>query len=311
MSSKIFKKVKKQNGERFAKVIRDYHNGIFEIPDILSVVKHAGRGAEDAENILSYLLSLMQQDDDVNKVSGDPYALLDEAGYHAYLADTREKQDSIRQYFSPGEELCTFGTDRYKSYYIINAVRKDVDSIIRKDFKGVEERDDRYGTSVMSIQVAKKGGFISIKNRYNHVVPGCDNTLNSNPDNIINGLSRAIQETFRVSFKSSNSLPNTHILVDNQVFRVRMEVNGIYYGDTAYVKDGTLFEVDSRQQEYLFDIYIYNDRTKTFRLVDNSVRDCFPEDMNRYYAGKKSLYVKDYCIWDVDENGEHFIMLGT
>ena len=72
---------------------------------------------------------------------------------------------------------------------------KDVDKIKRGK---PPQRDDEYGTSVISIQVFKEGGFISIKNRYNHTVQNCDNTLNSNPDNIILGLSDAIKHHFHV-----------------------------------------------------------------------------------------------------------------
>ena len=42
----VFERIKKQNGERFAKAIRAYDNGIFDIPDIVDIVKYAGREAE-------------------------------------------------------------------------------------------------------------------------------------------------------------------------------------------------------------------------------------------------------------------------
>ena len=74
-----------------------------------------------------------------------------------------EKQNAIKKYYAPGEEICTFrDPERFKRYYIINAVRKDVDKIKRGN---PPQRDDEYGTSVISIQVLKTGGFISIKNR--------------------------------------------------------------------------------------------------------------------------------------------------
>ncbi len=63
-----------------------------------------------------------------------PIRLLDKAGYDAYIADTLEKQNAIQKYYATGEGLCTFrDPDRFKKYYIINAVRKDVDKIKRGD----------------------------------------------------------------------------------------------------------------------------------------------------------------------------------
>ena len=38
--------IKKQNGEHFAKAIRAYDNGIFDVPDLDKIVKYAGRKAE-------------------------------------------------------------------------------------------------------------------------------------------------------------------------------------------------------------------------------------------------------------------------
>ena len=51
----VFERIKKQNGERFAKAIRSYDNGIFDIPGIVDIVKYAGR---EAEPIMNYLESL-------------------------------------------------------------------------------------------------------------------------------------------------------------------------------------------------------------------------------------------------------------
>jgi hypothetical protein len=298
----MFKKIKKQNGERFAKVLRGFHNGIFEIPDILQIVRHAGNTPEDAEQICSYLMSLLLTDDDEPDEVEDPFALLDQAGYEAYYADTKEKQDAIKKYFQSGEKLCTFGTNRFKNYYIINAIRKDVDNIRREDFRGKEKRDDEYGTSVMSIQVAKRGGFISIKNRYNHSVPNCDNTLKSNPDNIIFGLSQAIQEHFSVSFSTKQSvLPDDYMLVGRNIFKVSVEISGIFYGDRAYVKNGEIVEPAREKGLYLFDYFIFDAQTKTFSLVpDSGIIDSFPETFNKVYGGKKSIYVKKHCIYDGD-----------
>src|SRR5690606_3529486 len=111
----VFSLIKKQNGERFAKALRDYHNGILEIPNSVDIVKFAGRGTQDAESILQYLVSLLSQKECV-VAKESPYTLLDKAGYDSYWADTLEKQNAISKYFTKEERLCTFHDEsRYKN----------------------------------------------------------------------------------------------------------------------------------------------------------------------------------------------------
>ena len=86
MSGKtVFEQIKAQNGEAFAKAIRSYHNGIFDIPDIVNIVKYAGR---EAEPVLQYLKSLIGPEIEEHGVYETPFQLLDRAGYDAYYADT-------------------------------------------------------------------------------------------------------------------------------------------------------------------------------------------------------------------------------
>ena len=290
---KIYKKLKKQKGEKFAQVLRNHHNGILEIPGIVDIVKHAGR---DAEPLLPYLMSLLATNDDVpEEEPGCPFDLLSQAGYDAFHADTLEKQNSIKPYFKRNERLCTFNDrSRYKNYYMIHAVKKNVDSILRSAFNGKEERQDEYGTSVISIQILKSGGFISIKNRYNHKVPHCDNTFNSNPDNIIQGLSTALKNHFNVDFSAhSSALPYGYISLKNRIFKCHREQNNIYYGDQAWAKDGEIHEINKSAGDAMFDGFIFDNKTKTLKNIDPDSRDSFPEDFNRTYGGNKDLHVKD------------------
>ncbi|MBE6458116.1 MAG: hypothetical protein E7011_04925 [Alphaproteobacteria bacterium] len=236
MPKSMYDIIKNQNGERFAKAIRNYDNGIFDIPNLDYIVRYAGR---DAEPIMRYLISLKGVRIQEHAVHMDPIALLKRAGYDAYVADTLSKQNAIRQYYAPGEELCTFyDNTRFERYHIINAVRHDVDKIRRSDFPS-PSREDEYGTSVLSIQVLKSGGFISIKNRYNHTVSNPDNTYNSNPDNIIPGLSDAIKHHFNVDFSAMHTtLPENYILVDGRIFSYICELNNTYIGSDFYITDG-------------------------------------------------------------------------
>ena len=283
--------IKKQNGEGFAKAIRNYDSGIFDIPRLDHIVKYAGRYAEP---IMQYLISLKGFQIEEQSVHMDPIELLSHAGYDAYVADTLKRQNAIRKYFAPGEELCTFrDPHRFEKYFIINAVRKDVDQIRRKDF-AKPEREDEYGTSVLSIQVLKTGGFISIKNRYNHTVPHPDNTLNSNPDNIIPGLSDAIKHHFDVDFSAQQvELPRGYLLINKQIIRFNTERNNVYYAEDFFVMDGKIHEINKGTQVMLGDgLMLDLHKKEVCEVVPNlgsnqSEYDPFIESINEELAGKK------------------------
>lgn len=308
MSDKIYKKLKKQNGEKFAKQLRNFHNGILEIPELDILLRYAGR---EARPLLPYLMHLLAVNDDntaSEQVPGDPFVLLDEAGYKAFHANTLEKQNSIKGYFQERELLCTFNdSSRYKNYHIVHAIKKDVDQIKREDFMGQEERQDAYGTSVISIQMLKTGGFISIKNRYNHAVAGCDNTFKSNPDNIIEGLSSALKDHFHVDFSASGSfLPEGYVATREHIFKYHEERNDIYYGDQCWLEDGKVEVVDKSSGDALFDGFLFDNETKTLQKIDSKYGDSFDDDFNRYYGGNPGLSVQD---GNLTLNGE--ILIGA
>jgi hypothetical protein len=287
-----FDKIKKQNGETFAKTIRNYHNGMLEIPNLDVMLRHAGR---EAEPLIPYLMSLMAVNDDV-PAAGNPFDLLKQAGYNAFHADTPEKQNSIQPYFQEGELLCTFNdASRCQNYHIVHAIKENADKIKREDFNGQEDRQDEYGTSVISIQMLKNGGFISIKNRYNHAVQNCDNTFNSNPDNIVDGLSAALKGHFNVDFSANKTaLPEGYAVFDRQIFKYHRESNNIYYGDQAWVENGTVCTVNKSDGDALFDDVFFDNKTKMLKKITRAgSQDSFANDFNECYGGNRGLQVKD------------------
>ncbi len=186
--------IKRQNGEAFAKAILHYDASLFEIEDLPRVVKFAGRNALPILGTLKQIKEGPFSND--KKGLKSPYELLAEAGYDAFYVDTLEKQNSIRHYFHQDEELCTFNDEhRFENYYIIHAVKHNAHLLKRKNFAH-PDRQDEYGTSVISIQLLKRGGLIKITNRYNHQVENQDSTFDNNPDNIIEGLSYALRDYF-------------------------------------------------------------------------------------------------------------------
>lgn len=288
MPKKIFDLIKKQNGETFAKTIRSYDNGVFDIPNLCNIVKYAGR---QAEPILPYLISLKNIKIDDKEDPLPPEVLLEKAGYNAYYADTLSKQNAILKYFAPNEELCTFNdTNRYINYYIINAVKKNVDQIKRADFLN-PVREDAYGVSVISIQILKSGGFISIKNRYNHTVENPDNTFNSNPDNIIPGLSASLKKRFNVDFSSQHvSVPNGYVIINGKIIKYQTEYNNVYIGDSFYIKDGQIYELNRDFQTIIDNMFVLDLKNKKI-YNPAGFNDPFPDILNKEFDGKKLHFV--------------------
>jgi hypothetical protein len=294
MSDAIYKKIKKQNGEKFAQTIRNHHNGLLEIPELPHILRYAGRDPNDAEGLLPYLMTLISpKDSSSSQGNRNPFELLDEAGYNAFHANTLAKQNSIKHYFIPEEFLCTFNdAARYTKYHIVHAVKKDVDQIKRDDFKGKEDREDEYSTSVISIQMAKKGGFISIKSRYNHTVSNCDNTLESNPNNIIGGLSAALKKHFDVDFTTSEApLPEYFALVGGQIVKYHMEEGDVYFGEKFWATAGTVHTFDRGRGDALFDGFLFRNETKKLERIGFYHNDSFAENFNEYYGGNRDLKV--------------------
>ena len=124
----VYDLVKKQNGEAFAKAIRNVDASIFEIPNILQIVKFAGRKAEP---IIPFLRSLKKQVEEEQVPYENPITLLKKAGYDAFVADTEEKKNSIAPYYAKGEEICTLkDPKRHQTYFIIHAIKKGADKLI-------------------------------------------------------------------------------------------------------------------------------------------------------------------------------------
>lgn len=105
MNSKVYELIKKQNGEHFARTIRNHCDAVFEIPNIIEMLKYAGR---DSQPLLPYLMGLCQEQNKVieaPKEVASPFALLHSAGYHAEYADTLAKQNAIKNISPPAKNF--------------------------------------------------------------------------------------------------------------------------------------------------------------------------------------------------------------
>lgn len=256
--------IKKQNGEAFAKGIRRFDSGLFDIENLDKIVRYAGRNPVP---ILGFLESLKGVEIQEYQTGKNPFELLKMVGYDAFVADTLTKQNSIEKYFAEEEELCTFHDfKRFENYHIIHCIKEGAGKLRRSDFKE-PRREDEYGVSVISIQILKTGGFISIKNRYNHTVEAPDNTFSSNPDNIIKGLSYALKQYFNVNFVATKTaIPKGYTYQQDQIYRYYFEKNNAYFGEDFCLYDGVCYEINKDYQifigPYLLDM-------KEKKIVDN------------------------------------------
>ena len=140
---------------------------------------------EGVVDFKNYIYSLLDAKKEEILVDKTPYELLDEVGYTLYECKTENDIQKFKKYYYNGEELCTFNGGRLKRCYVFFAVKKDVDSIKREDFI-YPNRQDEYGTSVISIQFTKGDiNTVSIKNRYNHKVNNPDATFSNNLDKVL------------------------------------------------------------------------------------------------------------------------------
>jgi len=257
-TAEVFKNIKKHRGERFAKILRNAE--LLDVPNIEHILEFTQ--LEDLERLIPTIRSKCKIMS-VSQYTTDkkPLELLDEAGYDAFIVESKKQKDSIKKYYRPGEELCTFSDpNRHENFYIIHAVKRGADKIKPS---ANPEREDEYGTSVISIQIAKGGGFISIKNRYNHTVNNPDATFGNNPDNIIPGLTNSLRKFFDVEFNVSDiKMPNNYVWVNDQLVWYSFERDNIYIGDDYYFTGGTITRLN-KDREILFDGMIYNDKDKT------------------------------------------------
>ena len=73
MSKSMFEIIRRQNGEAFAKAIRDFDSGIFEIENLPEILKFAGR---NPLVLLKFLKSLKTKIKSQKVDTLDPFVLL-------------------------------------------------------------------------------------------------------------------------------------------------------------------------------------------------------------------------------------------
>ena len=276
MKNFVYLKIKKQNSEQAAQQIRKFDSSLFQMEALPDILKYAGR---DVEPVLMFLESIK-----IGKMAPEIECdlplneLLSKAGYDFLIADDLKKQNSLRGFFKKEEELCTFKDfDRFKNYHIIYLIKKGANELNRNDFF-LPKREDAYGSSVLSIQILKTGGFIKITNRYNHTVQNPDNTFYSNPDYIIPGLSSALKKHFHVDFRAGKAdEPEGYLYLNKRLYKYHLETGNVYYGENFYIKDGVCFPIQ-KDYQLLVDNFIIDFKENKIIVPHQEDRGLYPED---------------------------------
>lgn len=241
---KDLKWIKKHFGERMSHFCRSHFATLLETPRLLPRIldehfEHSNTLLEDIkkseccgeEGFIQYILSLGTVHQDKLKTSKSAIELFKDAGYTLYpeCKDEDELQ-AWRKYYAPGEELCSFDGGRLETCRVWFATRNPEEKRRERP-----SRQDPYGTSVISVQVSRNGGYLSIKNRYNHSVTNPDATFNNNLENICPGLTYAFERDFDVNLKPQiANMPEIehYVMSRDKYYKFNYNIGETYYGVT-------------------------------------------------------------------------------
>ena len=306
------KLIKKYYGENFMHLCKKLFPTILEengtlyniISNSFSHSKNLYNDLIEQDKVLefkNYIYSYTKENDLIVKTSKTPYELMSNAGYILYECKNQEEILSFKKYYSKDEKLCTFKEERLKTNYVFFAVKKDVDRIKRDEFK-IPQRQDRYGTSVISIQFTKgDNNIVSIKNRYNHKVQNPDATYSNNLDNIIQGLTYSFNKyyKFNIDYKDSFELNGWVKAIDNKFYKYNYEINNIYYCVDNIIIDSkrnVISDFKDKEKYLVIDYFILDIVKKKIYLYDERLKDSFIDNINI----KKINILKDKNIKIID-----------
>ena len=278
MKDKEIEYIKKYYGEKFARLCRNLFPSILENEGELTKIIFSSFSPSRClyddiikNNLLADFNSFVFSKAGIttqilNQTSKTPEELLKEAGYILY-PECKNQKDlfEFTDYYAKNELICTlYGQDRTKICRVWFAVKENAKKLNREDYIN-PERQDEYGTSVISIQFTKdENCTLSIKNRYNHTVKNPDATFSNNLDNIIPGLTDAFYKTYGVKQKTTNcleafSIPGYCKSKDGKFYKSNVDILEGHFCENNFVvtKDGTVQYDKSRYilaENYLIDL---------------------------------------------------------
>ena len=291
--NKDLKIIKKKYGENMMHLCRKLFPTILEKEGILSqVILDSFEASHELYNDLisnnlvvafeNYIYERLDyKTDKIVKITKTPKELLSEAEYDLYECHTEDEIQAFKKYYSPGEELCTFGGGRLENCYVFFAVKKNIEEIKRANFHN-PERQDLYGTSVLSIQFTRDDAHhLSIKNRYNHTVVNPDATFSNNLDNIIPGLTDSFEKCYGMvqKYNSNNfEIPN-YVCVGGKYYKYNYEIGNVYYCPNNIIIDNYKVKRLDKGRYILLDYYILDLQNKEIKSYQPN--DSFPSTIGK------------------------------
>lgn len=200
-----------------------------------------------------------------------------------------------------GSVICTYNdvSGRLKDNLIMFVVREDasetlraevltqenlsqswkeyLESIGRKNEDGTynlnglkNNREDPFSTSVLSIQINKNNGYLKMISRYNHSIQegssNPDATFNNDLNKLANGLDESLYNYVGVSKTSNNSSRLPEGIVRDaygNLYKYSKEVNGVYYGDGFYIRNGEAVILDPNTERMVMGFVVNSNGSVT------------------------------------------------
>lgn len=296
MENKDLKFLKRHYGENFAHLCRRLFPTLLQQEGLVSKIISDRFGPsrslyEDVlpvlEDFKAYIYGFadVEKEKPVMRQTKTPQQIMDEAGYILFPeCKTEEDVQAFKKYYAEGEKLCTFWGGRLNYCRVWFAVKKNVSQIKRKNFPH-PQRQDEYGTSVISIQFSRgNNSTVSIKNRYNHTVSNPDATFDNNLDNIAAGLEQAFMDTYHIPLLGGKftafQLPNYRLGDDGRFYKVNLELNDFCFCENnVYLRHGEVKKFDKARyilaENYAFD----KQKNKVFPILRYEDDDTFVESL--------------------------------
>jgi hypothetical protein len=296
-------KLKKICGENLSKFISLNFNPEHILPKIEKIFNNNGhdiRYIKESEYAVLKVMLNQESEDKKVKTEKSPQELLSEVGYTLYRCPTFASFSKFKKYYKNGELLCKFNdSGRATSSHVFWIVKDNAKDIERSQNPS---RQDDYGTSVCSISVSLDGrNVIQICNRYNHTVSGCDNTFNSNLDNIVNGLTDAFNKEFgfKINAKNNRFEFENFVFRGDTYFYYSDEINGVKIGN--YCTIGNEVKRFNKDHYYQWGNYFINLQEK--KIIWDEVALGGSDGFVSYFNDtvKKIVFVKDHT--EVDDLG--------
>ena len=328
------RKIKKLYGEDFAKFCRSAFPRILEEEGLLlETLKEAFppshglyKALVEADALSDFKYHIFYRAGfekyEPEEIDETPSQLLLRSGYSLYRCEREDDVMQFVRYYKEDELLCTFDDirGRLDDCDVFFAVSFDADELDRSDFEE-PAREDKYGTSVISIQFDKYDGSLSIKNRYNHTVDNPDATFSNDLDNICPGLTDSFATHYglysKVDYSSYDEFYSDNFVRsnDNRYFHFKRSINSVYFCDENWiVVDGEATYYDKSRYE-IFDCFILDKQEKRIFSPIEGYKDSFMDefsnvkkiDVEKSDGGKRFVVTKNddtFFEFQINTNNE-------